>query len=388
VRISAVRDHSQGVQSPEPPSCAAGPDLHAAVPDLIAAYVEHAPFVERVLRRAGVAERDVPDARQDVFVVAHRRLSSFEGRGRLSTWLYRIAWNVASEYRRRAYVRREQLGACSGDAEAALTAQDDDAQALRLEHRELLAHALHALDALDDDKREAFVLAEVLGLSMREVAARAGVPLKTAFSRAYAARRRVLATLRERGIVSSVLPAWLPLQWQRPPAPSPAWHGSGGTGAIAAQLQVPLIAFLCAALPGVAGLGRAPLAPTTTVAVAVATSAVAEEGVESDPAPAPLARIEADLSLALPAAPVDNARTRAATRHVISATASSAVTPSPASELIVVRDGRGWLVPAVDHPLDRAPSLRPLLPPIVHLHRSRAGFGQLPETLPAALDRR
>ena len=37
-------------------------------------------FVTRVLSRAGVAERDLPDVEQEVFLVVHRRLPEFERR--------------------------------------------------------------------------------------------------------------------------------------------------------------------------------------------------------------------------------------------------------------------------------------------------------------------
>ena len=41
-------------------------------------YDEHVDFVWRNLRRLGVAEADVDDRTQEVFVVAHRRFGSFE----------------------------------------------------------------------------------------------------------------------------------------------------------------------------------------------------------------------------------------------------------------------------------------------------------------------
>src|SRR5687768_12337360 len=65
--------------------------------------------VRCVLRGRGVAERDLPDAEQDVFLVVHRKLGEFEGRSSLGTWLHRIARNVASEHRRRAHRRYESL---------------------------------------------------------------------------------------------------------------------------------------------------------------------------------------------------------------------------------------------------------------------------------------
>ena len=184
------------------------------------AFRTHAGLVERVLRRAGVPERDLGDLRQEVFLVVHRRLAQFEGRSSLSTWLYRIALNVASDHLRRAYQRRERLadpddgherdgraGSPHGASDE-LAASDPLASA---EQQQLLAHVLRALEQLDCDKREAFVLSELYELPMREVASRLGCPAKTAFSRTYAARRRILAELHKAGALSG-LPLFLPLR--------------------------------------------------------------------------------------------------------------------------------------------------------------------------------
>ena len=44
---------------------------------------------------------------EQVFVVVHKKLSGFEGRSKLKTWIYGICVRTASDYRRRA-VRREE----------------------------------------------------------------------------------------------------------------------------------------------------------------------------------------------------------------------------------------------------------------------------------------
>jgi RNA polymerase sigma-70 factor (ECF subfamily) len=46
-----------------------------------------------------------------------------------------------------------------------------------------LTLAQRALDRLDDDKREAFVLSQVEGMSAPEIAEITGVPLNTVYSR-------------------------------------------------------------------------------------------------------------------------------------------------------------------------------------------------------------
>jgi RNA polymerase sigma-70 factor (ECF subfamily) len=231
------------------------PDGGAQAAAVAEAFRSHAGLVERVLRRAGVAERDLNDARQEVFIVVHRRLPEFEGRASLSTWLYRIAVHVASDYRRRAYQRREQLAGADGTAAAlalaeprsAAQAADGDAcdPLQRIEQRELLEHALRALDALDPEKREAFVLAELYELPMREVAARLGCPQKTAFSRTYAARRRILAELHRHGSLP-VLPLFLPLRALR----GLQLNGSAGAALLPAGALLPLGALSAVVLAG------------------------------------------------------------------------------------------------------------------------------------------
>jgi len=51
-------------------------------------------------------QEDASDFTQEVFLKAYRNLSSFEGRSRFSTWLYRIAYNTAiNEVNRRKEYR-------------------------------------------------------------------------------------------------------------------------------------------------------------------------------------------------------------------------------------------------------------------------------------------
>jgi RNA polymerase sigma-70 factor (ECF subfamily) len=150
-------------------------------------FREYAPFVWRVLRGLGVAEADVADVCQEVFVVVHRKLTAFEGRSSLRTWLYGISARTVSDYRRRASRRREVLTDAPLDQAAIGTA--DDALALRLACRVLD----RILDDLTEEQRAVFVLYEIEELTMSEVAELLGCPLQTAYSRLIAARRHVEA---------------------------------------------------------------------------------------------------------------------------------------------------------------------------------------------------
>lgn len=155
-------------------------------------FSEHAPHVWRALRRLGVREADVPDVAQEVFVVVHRKLPEFEGRSTLKTWIYGICVRTASDYRRRAHVRREE------PTDRADEGRRSAPQLADLERQEARALLDAALDALDEDKRAVFVLYEIEELDMPHVAEALGCPQKTAYSRLYAARKQVEAFVRRR----------------------------------------------------------------------------------------------------------------------------------------------------------------------------------------------
>lgn len=165
----------------------------ASPPDLTfsAIFDEYAPFVLRVMRHLGVPPGDLQDQSQEVFVAIFRSLSGFGGRSSLQTWIYGICLRVASNYRRRAHVRRERP--CSEPPEQTAPAGQHESFE-RLQSQQALQRLL---DALDPDKRDVFVLYELEELSMKEVAEVCGCPLQTAYSRLHAARRRLLEQYRE-----------------------------------------------------------------------------------------------------------------------------------------------------------------------------------------------
>ncbi len=156
-------------------------------------FRELSPFVWRALRRLGVAERDVEDVCQEVFMVVHRKIGDFEGRSSVRTWVYGISVRVASDYRKRSHVRREVVT----DAVPEAASTDDPHQDAA--RREARAKLDRILDALDEDKRAVFVLYEIEQVTMAEVAEAVGCPLQTAYSRLHAARKLVEeAVARER----------------------------------------------------------------------------------------------------------------------------------------------------------------------------------------------
>jgi len=159
--------------------------------DFRAFYDEHVAMVWRALCRLGVARADLPDAVQEVFLVAFRKLPEFAGRSKPSTWLWGISYRVASDRRRLAHVRREV-----GDGEAVLAAGDRRPRPDEVaEQRERALLLDEILASLRPEQREVFVMFELEELSGKEIAGIVGAPLKTVFSRLRLAREAFTVAL-------------------------------------------------------------------------------------------------------------------------------------------------------------------------------------------------
>jgi RNA polymerase sigma-70 factor, ECF subfamily len=155
-------------------------------------YEEYFPFVWRSARRLGAPQAILDDVVQEIFVVVHRRLGDFEGRSSVKTWLFGIVLNVVRAHRRVLQARHPQaLRADAVDPDAVPDPRGGPYEAtLRAEAVRLLDELL---DALDDDKRAVFVLAELEQMSAPEIAEALGIPLNTAYSRLRLAREQFAA---------------------------------------------------------------------------------------------------------------------------------------------------------------------------------------------------
>jgi RNA polymerase sigma-70 factor, ECF subfamily len=146
---------------------------------LKAIYESEFRFVWRSLARLGVPSADIADAAQEVFMVVHRRLPEFDQGCKVSTWLYRICFNVASDRRRRAHVRREVPSEdtfIDHNAASEPRATDD------------LALFDWLVSGMELEQRAVFVLFEVEGYSGQEIADMMDCPLPTVYSRLRLAR--------------------------------------------------------------------------------------------------------------------------------------------------------------------------------------------------------
>ncbi len=153
-------------------------------------FREHGRYVYRLLRRLGIPQSDLDDASQEVFLVVHRKLDSFEGRGSVRAWVYGICVRVVTQYRRR---RKANPVIVSGDDVEAIDVTTPVESLGAEEARKAFAAIL---DQLDDDRRTVFVLFELEGLTMQEIVELVGCPLQTGYSRLNKAREAVESAVR------------------------------------------------------------------------------------------------------------------------------------------------------------------------------------------------
>ena len=160
-------------------------------------YHLHSGSVARFLHRLLGVEAEAEDLVQQVFVELFTSLGRFRGDARLSTWLYRIASNVAHKHVRGRSRARRRVDALRTHAlaDAALPADNRG----RAEASAELRRVLVAVEELDMDHRVVWVMREVEGLSTEEVALALGVREGTVRSRLFHARKRVIERLGDEG---------------------------------------------------------------------------------------------------------------------------------------------------------------------------------------------
>ena len=157
----------------------------AMVLDVTRLHDEYADFVRRSLQRLGVGQNNLEDALQDVFVVVHRRLSTYDSTAKMSTWLFGICLRVAAAHRRRACPRYEQGSLRINDQPDQRRSADPEQSAMRreAEHRLELV-----LDTMALERRAVFVMFEIEGMPAGAIAEVLGVPTGTVYSRLHKAR--------------------------------------------------------------------------------------------------------------------------------------------------------------------------------------------------------
>ncbi len=154
-------------------------------------YDRHFDFVARQVGRIMGPGSSNEDVVQEVFVAMYKSLSRFRGDSKLSTWLYRLAYNVTVSHLRKR-PNTVELAAWR-------PLRDDHSAWERLEARDMLRTLYAALDNVSPEYREAFLLHEVEGMKLREVSELTGESINTIAARVRRTRERLREVLEAAG---------------------------------------------------------------------------------------------------------------------------------------------------------------------------------------------
>lgn len=138
---------------------------------------------------------DAEDMLQEIFLTAHRKLQSYRGDARLSTWLFRLATNLCLDHLRSKSARMTHATSSLDDDNAMEPAAPSPGPAVGAVQQ---IDMERAVAKLPQGCRAAFLLHDVEGFEHREVAAMLGISEGTSKSQVHKARlklRRSLAGL-------------------------------------------------------------------------------------------------------------------------------------------------------------------------------------------------
>ena len=160
-------------------------------------------LVERYQRRVvGVAMAvvhnpdDALELAQETFIRAYQNLAKFESRSSFSTWLYRIAANIAIDFRRREG-RHPVLRGEEGEREIERLPSDSGDSFAATARGELNRRLRAALKELTPEHRAVILLREVEGFSYDEISEVLQCPRGTVMSRLHYARNHLRGMLKD-----------------------------------------------------------------------------------------------------------------------------------------------------------------------------------------------
>lgn len=153
-----------------------------------AAFIRATQQQVRRFLAALISPAEADDLTQETYLRALRSLPSFAGRSSARTWLFSIARRVAVDHVRTATSRPRTVPMTDSHD---ITDADESSFDRQVALEQIIA-------ALPTDRREAFVVTQVLGLSYAEAAQVCGCPVGTIRSRVSRAREDLVVALQAR----------------------------------------------------------------------------------------------------------------------------------------------------------------------------------------------
>lgn len=167
-------------------------------------YKEYYPKIVRYLSRI-LDDKDLAeDFTQDVFIRVNDGLSKFEGRSKLSTWIYKIATNLACDYYKSSSYQKRVKQTVRGDFihennedKNMWTGNKSELSDQILEKREMNDCIKRYVQYISENYRTVFILSEYEGLKNKEIAEILGLTMDTVKIRLYRARTQLKKKMEE-----------------------------------------------------------------------------------------------------------------------------------------------------------------------------------------------
>jgi RNA polymerase sigma-70 factor (ECF subfamily) len=166
--------------------------------DFYTVYKENYPKIVRYLTQI-LNDKDLAeDFTQDVFIRVNESLHKFEGRSKISTWIYKIATNVAYDYFKSAAFQKGTKQTLSGEfldkneqEKNVWTGDKNEISDQVLERKEMNSCIKRYVQDIKEIYRTVFVLSEYEGLKNKEIADILGLSIDTVKIRLYRARTQL-----------------------------------------------------------------------------------------------------------------------------------------------------------------------------------------------------
>lgn len=137
--------------------------------------LRHQDFIFNVVSKYVRIEEEARDLTQDVFLKAYENIEKFRGESKVSSWLYRIAYNLSMNWSERRAGRETQL-----DDELAETIAEPPSLAEEIfEREEQLARITEILSELPEKYRAVISLYYFEDRSYQEISEALGLPINT-----------------------------------------------------------------------------------------------------------------------------------------------------------------------------------------------------------------
>jgi len=149
-----------------------------------ALYAATSPRIYRLLLRMSGNPEDAGDLTQQTYLQAFTKITQFDGRSALATWIYRIAVTEGLQWLRRARLKRSAVSLVS-----------DTAARNELPASDLRLDMDAALGRLDPEDRTVLLLRYEAGASYREIAELLSCAEGTVASRLHRCRERLRGIL-------------------------------------------------------------------------------------------------------------------------------------------------------------------------------------------------